>query len=270
LDAVARFHAGGAHARGARFSIASPRGDAELGPLVERAMSRLPQAGDDALVLSNVVSLPRPSGRVFLVDHPGAAQTELRVGALAVASTHPDFFPLAVLNYSLGGAFSSRINLNLRESKGFTYGARSGFTGGVLPGPFTVSAAVETSVTAAAAREVLHELTLIREGVRPDELEFAQAALRQSLNTQFESCDARRGLVDSALRFDWPLDYPLRRARVLEHLTLDDMERLAVEHFDPEAWILLAVGDAHVIGNSLDTLGLGPARTLDVDGTPRD
>ncbi|MEO6710166.1 MAG: insulinase family protein, partial [Planctomycetota bacterium] len=172
------------------------------------------------------------------------------------------------LNYALGGAFSSRINLNLREAKGFTYGARSHFAGGVLPGPFTVSAAVETSVTAAAAREVLRELALIREGVRADELAFAQDALRQSLITQYESCDARRALVDNALKYDWPRDYPLVRARVLERLTLADLDRLAREFLDPAAWIVLAVGDAKAIGNSLEELGLGPAQALDIDGLP--
>ncbi|HTF89854.1 MAG TPA: pitrilysin family protein, partial [Planctomycetota bacterium] len=266
LEAIAEFHHGGAHARGARLSIASPRHGPATDEIAERALARLPKPDARAHQLSNVASDARSLARVFIVDRPGAAQTELRVGQMSVASTHPDYFPLAVLNYALGGAFSSRINLNLREAKGFTYGARSHFAGGVLPGPFTVSAAVETSVTAAAAREVLRELALIREGVRADELAFAQDALRQSLITQYESCDARRALVDNALKYDWPRDYPLARARVLERLTLADLDRLAREFLDPSAWIVLAVGDAKAIGNSLEELGLGPAQALDIDG----
>ncbi len=268
LEAIARFHAGGAHARGARLAIASPRPGEETEALAQRALQRLPKPDERAHVLSNVSAGTAPYSRVFLIDRPQAAQTELRVGQLSVSSTHTNFFPLAVLNYSLGGAFSSRINLNLRESKGYTYGARSQFSGGVLPGPFTVSAAVETSVTAAAAREVLRELTLVREGLRAEELSFAQDALRQSLSTQYESCDARCALVDNALKFDWPRDYPLQRARILERLTLADLDLLAREYLDPRAWIVLAVGDANAIGNSLEELGLGPAQALDIDGMP--
>jgi zinc protease len=266
LENIARFHAGGAHARGARLAIASPREGSRTRELAQRVLERLPASDERAHELSLVAEHARPRGQVFVVDRPGAAQTELRVGRLSVASTHPDYFPLAVLNYVLGGAFSSRINLNLRESKGFTYGARSQFSGGILPGPFTVAAAVEASVTAASAREVLGELTLIREGVTADELAFAKQALRQSLIAQYESCDARRALVDNALKFDWPRDYPLERARVLERLTQDDLARLAREFIDPRACLVLAVGDAKAIGNSLDELGLGPARALDIDG----
>ncbi len=266
LDEISRFHARGAHARGARLALAGPRPNTELEALVQRGLARLPAANEDAHVLSTQARLWPAPGRVFLVDHPGAQQTELRIGQLSVPSTHAEFFPLAVLNFILGGSFSSRINLNLREAKGFTYGARSSFAGGVLPGSFMVSAAVETSVSSAAAREVLHELTLIREGVRAEELDFAKAALRESLSTQYESCEARRALIDRALKFDWPADYPLLRVRQLENLMLGDLDRLAREFLDPEAWIVLAVGDAGAIGDSLGELGLGAVQRLDIDG----
>ena len=266
LDEVRRFHSRGAHASGARLALAGPRSQTELAALAKRLLARLPAAKRDAHVLSTQARGSPAPGRVFLVDHPGAQQTELRIGQLSVPSTHTEFFPLAVLNFILGGSFSSRINLNLREAKGFTYGSRSSFAGGVLPGEFTVSAAVETSVSAPAAREVLRELSLIREGVRGEELAFAQAALRESLTTQYESCEARRALIDRALKFDWPADYPLRRVRQLEGLTLADLDRLAHEFLDPAAWIVLAVGDASAIGDSLEELGLGAVQRLDIDG----
>lgn len=268
LDEITRFHARGAHARGARLALAGPRPETELAALAQRCLARLPAPLADAHVLSTEAGRSPSDARVFVVDHPGAHQTELRIGHMSVPSTHPEYFPLAVLNFILGGSFSSRINLNLREAKGFTYGARSSFSGGVRPGTFTVSAAVETSVSMPAAREVLRELDLIREGVRAEELDFAKAALRESLTTQYESCEARRALIDRALQFDWPADYPLRRVRQLESLTLADLDRLAREFLDPGAWIVLAVGDAGVIGDSLEELGLGAAQRLDIDGRP--
>ena len=268
LEHIAQFHSGGARAAGARLAIAGPRAQRQFEALSKAALERLPgtQAGAHTLA-SALVDQPRRA-RVFLVDRPKAQQTELRVGHRSVSSTHPEYFPLAVLNYVLGGSFSSRINLNLREAKGYTYGARSQFSGGVLPGPFTVSAAVETSVTAAAAREILRELAGMRAGVRADELSFAKQALAESLTTQYENSEARRALVDNVLKFDWPSDYPLRRAQVLERLTLADLDRLAHEFLLPQAWIVLAVGDAARIGEALGELDLGAVQSLDIDGFP--
>jgi len=266
LEELAAFHAQGAHAQGARLAIAGPRPHAALLPLAQRVLERLPRPARPAPLAAPSAGEGARAARVFLVDRPGAPQTELRVGHLSVSSTHADFFPLAVLNYVLGGSFSSRINLNLREAKGFTYGARSQFSGGLSPGAFTVSAAVESSVTLAAAREILHELAGIREGVRAQELSFAQDALGESLTTQYESADARRALVDNVLKFDWPPDYPLRRLALLERLSLADLDRLAREHLRPQDWIVLAVGDGATIGESLSELGLGAPRRLDIDG----
>ncbi len=264
--ALGDFHRRGAHSAGARLVCAGPRPVIELEGLARRGLERLPARPADALELSLLSCLGKHRARVFLVDHPGAQQTELRVGHASLSSTHADYFPLSVLNYILGGAFSSRINLNLREQKGYTYGARSYLTGGVLPGSFVVSAAVETSVSAAAAKEILAELALIRRGVRADELAFAQESLRQSLAGQYESCDARRSMVDTALQFGWPADYPLRRAQQLASLSVADLDRLANDCLDPNAWIVLAVGDAKAIEASLGELDLGPVCRLDLDG----
>src|SRR5690606_9592448 len=113
--------------------------------------------------------------RVVIVDRPGAVQSELRVGHVGVPRSTPDFFPLLVMNTILGGAFTSRLNLNLREKQGFTYGVSSGFAMRRSAGPFLVSTAVQTEVTAAAVTEILREVEGIRaEPVRPAELEDAR------------------------------------------------------------------------------------------------
>ncbi|HVR10901.1 MAG TPA: pitrilysin family protein, partial [Thermoanaerobaculia bacterium] len=119
-----------------------------------------------------ILPAPLPALRLYVVDRPGAAQTELRLGHASVPRAHPDFTKLLFLNTLLGGKFTSRINLNLRERHGYTYGASTRFAGRLGPGPFVVSAAVATESTGAAAREVLSELRRIRdEPVTSEEME---------------------------------------------------------------------------------------------------
>jgi zinc protease len=112
----------------------------------------------------------------------------------------------------------------------------------------------------------LNELEAIRAGLRPEELAFAKEALGESLSAQYENADSRRALVDNVLKFGWPSDYPQQRVAQLERLSLSDLDRLAREHLRPEDWCVLAVGDAKAIGDSLQELGLGAVRTLDIDG----
>src|SRR6185436_11385480 len=134
----------------------------------------------------------------------GAAQSELRLGHLSVASTDPDYYPLQALNHILGGAFSSRLNLNLREDKGYTYGARSAFEGGVTPGPFEVACAVASKVTAPALAEALAEVRGIRGGVREAELEFTRKSLSRALARSLESTHARLFLLETIARHAFP------------------------------------------------------------------
>ena len=205
---------------------------------------------------------------LYLVHKPGAAQSELRVGHLSVSSLDPDWYPLQVANYVLGGNFTSRINLNLREDKGYTYGARSGFEGGVRPGAFVAGAAVATDVTAAALAELLGELERITAGITPDELDFARAALTQGLLRQYEGTQPRLALGDNISRFGWPDDYPNERLAVLASLTTDDLCRLAERHWHPAALAILVVGDRERVRADLERLGRGPVRELDALGNP--
>jgi zinc protease len=206
--------------------------------------------------------------RLFLIDKPGAAQSEVRVGHLSVSSLDPDYYPLTVLNYILGGAFSSRINLNLREDKGYTYGARSGFEGGLRPGAFVASAAVATDVTAPALAELLGELERFLDGVTADELEFARSALTQALLRQYEGTQPRLALGDNVSRFGWPDDYPSERLAVLAGLTTLDVRALAQRHWRPAELSILVVGDRERVRAPLEGLGRGPVRELDGLGNP--
>ncbi|MCE9593154.1 MAG: insulinase family protein [Planctomycetes bacterium] len=263
LDDVRGFHAR-ALARPARVVVAArdEGGDVEavLAPISRGLGERRARAND----LVEPVFPRRERRAFFLIDKPGAAQSELRLGHLAVAANDPDFYPLQVLNYVLGGAFTSRLNQNLREHKGFTYGVQSAFEGDRRPGAFTIATAVHTEVTAPALVECLREIDAIREGVRDDELALAKQAHSQSLLRQFESLAARVGLGDNVSRYGWAPDYPLARLAWLDRATTAELGELARRRIDPDRLAVLVVGDATRIADGLAPLG--DFTRLDVDG----
>jgi zinc protease len=213
---------------------------------------------------------PRPieGTKLYLVDKPGAAQSEIRIGHASVAATDPDYYPLTVLNYPLGGLFSSRINMNLREDKGYTYGARSAVEGGRLGGMFTASAGVKTDVTEESVVEFMKELRKIDDGITDAELAFTKDSISQNATRQSESMRDLALILDNISRYGWPDDYTERRLKELAGLTLDDMKQQAVKHVHPDAMVVLVVGDKKRIAEKLPQAGLGAPIELDVDGVP--
>jgi zinc protease len=257
---------------GARLVVASSLDAQGVRKLLARLVARWPRSGEpSALAMGAAKEASAPAAgaaRIFLVDKPGAAQSEVRVGYLSVASTDPDWWALQVLNHVLGGAFSSRINLNLREAKGWTYGARTGFSGGLRPAPFAASGSIERKHTAPAVAEMLKELEAMRTGPTAQELEFARSSLTQAQLRQYESARARLGLVDSISLYGWPDDFVERRLVELEKLGADRLTALAERHMRPSDALILVVGDKREVLSGLSELGLGPVQELDLDGQP--
>lgn len=255
---------------GARLVVASSLDAEGVRELLAPLVARWPRSTEPSLAMAAVeASASAPlAARVFLVDKPGAAQSEVRVGTMSVASTDPDWWALQVLNHVLGGAFTSRINLNLREAKGWTYGARTGFAGGLRPAPFAASASVEREHTAPAVAEMLKELESMRSGPTAQELEFAQSSLTQAQLRQYESARARLGLVDSVSLYGWPDDFVERRLIELDGLGTERLASLAQRHLRPAEAIVLVVGDKSEVLGGLGELGLGPVVELDIDGQP--
>jgi len=206
------------------------------------------------------------STQVYLVDKPGAAQSEIRIGHPSVAATHPDDYPISVMNYSLGGTFSSRINMNLREDKGYTYGARSRFGSGMRTGTFTASSGVRTDVTKESVVEFMKELSAIHDGFTEDEVAYTKDALVQAMNRQYESIGALGGLVDSISRYGRPDDYLVQRLRFLGDVDKAQLDKLAKSYVDPDKMIILVVGDAEIVREGLAELGYGEPIELDIDG----
>lgn len=217
-----------------------------------------------------------PSSRpltVYLVDKPGAAQSVLSVGQVSVPRSTPDYFPLSVMNAILGGQFSSRINLNLREDKGYTYGARSSFAYGRGPGPFEAGASVQTEVTMPALVELMKEIRDIT-GPRPAtsaELVFAKDRLIRGFPSRFETTFGVAGQLEDLVVYELPDDYFTNYQENIEKVTNEDVARVASKYLDPDHMTILIVGDRAAIEPELKTLKYAEViNALDANGDPVD
>jgi zinc protease len=220
---------------------------------------------------SLLVDTPASAGRSVRVVHKGdAPQSEIRVGHPAVPRSHPDYFPLVVMNAILGGLFNSRINLNLREVHAYTYGAFSSFDWRRQRGPFVVSTAVERDVTAAAVGEILREVDRMRtEPVTVDELSLATSYLDGVFPIRFESTGAIARALASLATFGLPRDYFDSYRERIRAVTVDEVQRVAAEQLQPERMSVVIVGDQDRISESLTALGHGAVTGYDADGRPR-
>jgi len=211
-------------------------------------------------------SLPQ-AAPLNVVPRPRAPQSELRIGQVAVGRDSPDYHALVVANTILGGQFVSRINLNLREDKGLTYGARTAFEFRRRSGPFVLQVSVQTSGTARAVEESIGEIAGIR-GSRPvtaDELALGIAALTRGYARSFETGEQiGRAAIQLAL-YDLPDDYFEQFVPRVERVTSDEVSRVMERHLDPPRLVTLIVGDLDVIGQDLNGLGHGAPVVLSPD-----
>ncbi len=211
-------------------------------------------------------ALPTPP-RLNIIPRAGAPQSELRIGHVGVARNTPDYHALVAANMVLGGQFVSRINLNLREEKGFTYGARTSFDFRRLPGPFSLQVSVQTAVTVEAIRESMHEIAAIRESrpVSADELSLGVAALTRGYARNFETAEQLARAATQLALYDLPDTYFDEFVARVEALTVDDVTRVAQQYLSPDRLTTLIVGDYSVVSRGLPTLELGAASVLAAD-----
>ena len=202
--------------------------------------------------------------RLAILHRPGAAQSELRIGQVGAPRQTPDYHALVVLNIILGGQFVSRINMNLREDKGYTYGARTSFDFRLGPGPFVLNASVQSEVTVDAIREALDELCAIR-GPRPvtaEELRAGRAALTRGYPRNFETAEQiSRGAAQLAL-YDLPDDYFSTFTPKVLAVDETAVTRVAEQYIDPSQLLTLIVGDREKVAPALPRLNLGAASEL--------
>ena len=209
------------------------------------------------------------SARVVIVDKPGSPQTELRVAWTGPARSTPDFVPLQVMNNELGGLFSSRINMNLREQHGYSYGARSGFAFRRNGGPFTIFAGVRTDATAPAVTEIFKEVEgIIAKPVTAEQLRKAKDALANSIPAAFETSQNAVNSFSNIFVYDLGLDYYTRYAERVNAVTAAQALDVAKKYIVPGRLVVIAVGDRAAIEADLRKLNLGPVEVRDAEGRP--
>jgi zinc protease len=211
---------------------------------------------------------PRPldTSRIYVVDRPQAVQSEIRIGHLGVPRSCEDYFALSVMNAIFGGVFNSRINLNLRERHGYTYGARSQFAYRRQAGPFVVAAPVRNEVTRESVAEMISELRRIRTGdLEGRELDDTKNYLMGVFPATVQTAsDIASRLVDLEL-YGLPDDYFDRYRENIAAVTKDEITRVANKYLDPDRLLVVIVGNAKDIREPLGTLGM-PIHDLDIDG----
>jgi zinc protease len=194
-----------------------------------------------------------------VVDRPGAVQSEIRVGQVGVSRSSPHYFPLLVFNTVLGGAFTSRLMLNLREERGFTYGIRSRFGFRSRPGPFIISTAVGTEVTAPAVSEIHSELRgLVDAGPTPEELAQSRDFLAGVFPLQLETTAQVAARIAELLVYDLPDDFFSTYRAGIRSVNREAVMEAGRAVLRPGELVTLVVGDGARIRGPLEDLGLGP------------
>ena len=204
---------------------------------------------------------------IYLVDKPGAAQSVFRIGAVAVRRATPDYFALTVLNTILGGSFTSRLNQNLRETHGYTYGASSQFAMRRMPGPFLAASSVVTAKTDSSLIEFMKELRRIRDDTVPSaELAKAKAYVTLGLPSEFETTTGAAAQFRELLLYGLPLDYFSSYIPQIDAVTAADVQRVARQYLDPDHFAIVVVGDRSQIASGLEALHEAPIVLRDLWG----
>jgi predicted Zn-dependent peptidase len=207
---------------------------------------------------------------VYLVDKPDAAQSVIVIGWPGVDRKTPDFAALTVMNTLLGGSFTSRLNMNLRETKAYSYGASSRFIYRLVPGPFTAGASVRTNVTDSSLVEFFKELRGVRDVPVPgDELERARAYVELGLPGSLESTSQVAGQMASLDLYGLTLDELPRFAAQVRAITPADVQRVARQYLAPDQAVVVVVGDLAKVRAPIEALKLGPTRVLPVRDVAR-
>jgi len=236
---------------------------AELRPLAEKAFGSWAPGTPARPVLANPQTT---SARVVIVDKPGAPQTELRVVGIGAARSSPDFQAMRVMNTALGELFSSRINMNLREEHGYTYGASSQFVFRRSAGPFVAGAGVRTDVTAPAVTEILKEVRgMVEKPIDSEELRLSKDSLTRSLPGQFETSANAAGSFSNVYVYDLGLDYFTGYAARVDAVSTAQAKAAAEKYLVPGRLIVIAVGDRTKIEPELRKLNLGPVEIRNTD-----
>jgi len=223
------------------------------------------RAGSTAPGHTTVPMAPQPAQRqIVLVDMPGAEQSQVRIGWVGVPRSAPDYFPLQVLNTILGGSFTSRLNQNLRETHGYSYGASSRFDMRLSAGPFFAGAGVQTDKTAEALREFFNELTAIGKPIPADELTKAKNYVAFGFPSNFETIGDFSAQIEQQIVYGLPDSYYADYVKNIQAVTAEAVAKTAATYIQPQRFLVVVVGDRKAIEPGIRALNLGMVRTMSV------
>jgi len=213
--------------------------------------------GEGPKLTLDVVDPTAPKGMIYLVNKDKATQSTIRIGKRGIKQDITgEFYRAYLMNFPLGGAFNSRINLNLREDKGYTYGARTGFWGNKLSGGYTASAEVRADVTDKSIVELVNEIKNYQEnGITEEEILFMRNAINQRDALKYETPRAKLGFLAQILEHDLTPQFVADRAEIVEKISIKEINALAKKHLNIKEMIMVVVGDAKVLKPQLETLG---------------
>ena len=212
------------------------------------------------------VANDRDKASLYFVDVPNAKQSVINVGYIALPRTNEDFFPAEVMNYKLGGSFSGNVNLVLREEKGYTYGARSGFSGSKIPGTFTASSSVRTNTTGESVQIFKDQISKYKEGISEEDLEFTKNAMIKSNARRFETQGSLLGMLQEMSAYDLDPKYIEKEESIIGAMTVEQHKELANKYLDESKMAYLVVGDAATQFEQFKKMGFDEVKLLDKDG----
>ncbi len=222
------------------------------------------KAPKGSVATAQVSQAPQVTARhVYLIDKPGAAQSQIRIGWVGVPRSTPDFYALRVLNTILGGSFTSRLNMNLREEHGYSYGAASAFDMRLGAGPFYAAAGVQTDKTSEALKEFFNELTRIHQPISPEELEKAKNYLALLLPRNFETTAGMAGSLSQIWTYGLPDDFYATYADKIRAVTAAQVSAAAAKYIQPDKFAVVVIGDRKTIEPGIKALNLGPMTVVE-------
>jgi predicted Zn-dependent peptidase len=245
-------------------------GDVKLDGLKAK-LEQLFSRWKDAPVPAFSVPSPAPvaARKIYMIDKPGAPQSEIRIGYPALARSTPDFFPVFLMNQMLGGQFASRINMNLREKHGYTYGARSSFNFSRGVGPFVASAGVTAEKTDSSLIEFLYEIDLMREkGMTDEEMGFVKKGLIGNFALNFETPSQLASMMQNLILYGLPDDYYSTYLQNIEKVSATDVARVAKQYLDTSKMAIVVVGDMANVRKGVEASNIGEIVVCNTDGDP--
>ena len=212
------------------------------------------------------ISNNRDKSSVYFVDIPGSKQSVIQIGNISMARNDADFYSAEVMNYALGGAFNGVVNKILREEKGYTYGARTGFGGSKIPGTFRATSSVRTNTTGESVSIFRDEINRYKDGISQDDLDFTKNALIKSNARRFETQFALLGMLQEMSTYGLDSNYIEGEEATVRNMTLESHKALANKYLDPSKMAYLVVGDAESQYTQFRDMGFDEVLLLDKDG----